>query len=100
MWVRDLSWEDSLKQEMATYSSILGKFHGQRNLESPSLWGCKELDTTEQLNTYAHKTCQIIFQYLSFEMHTQTHAKYMALLEEENLCLSNQLCTWYCHYLI
>ena len=38
-------------------SSILGKFHGQRNVESPSSWGCKELDTTEQLSTHSHKMC-------------------------------------------
>ena len=81
MWVQDLGWEDSLKQEMATHSSIPRKFHGQGNLESPSSWGCK--DTTEQLSTHSHKTCQIIFQYLSFEMQTQTHAKHMALQEKK-----------------
>ena len=35
---------------MATYSSILaGKSNGQRSLVGYSLWGHKELDTTEQL---------------------------------------------------
>ena len=41
-----------LEKEMDTYSSILaGKSHGQRSLAGCSPWGCKELDTTEQLNT-------------------------------------------------
>ena len=35
---------------MATHSSILdGKSYGQRSLKDYSLWGCKELDMTEQL---------------------------------------------------
>ena len=28
-----------------------GKFHGQRSLVDYGPWGCKELDTTEQLST-------------------------------------------------
>ena len=42
--------EDPLEEEMATHSGILdGKFYGQRSLADYSLWGCKELDMTEQL---------------------------------------------------
>ena len=29
-----------------------GEFHGQRSLEGYSLWGCKEMDTTEQLTLH------------------------------------------------
>ena len=48
--VRCLGWEDPLEKETATYSSILaGKSNGQRSLVGYSLWGHKELDTTEQL---------------------------------------------------
>ena len=37
-----------LKQEMPTCSVFLpGKSHGQRSLMGCSIWGCKELDTTE-----------------------------------------------------
>ena len=34
MRARSLGWEDSLEEEMATYSSVLlpGKSHGQRSL--------------------------------------------------------------------
>ena len=47
-WGLPLAWENSLKEELAIYSSILaGKFHGQRSLVGYSPWGCKELDTTE-----------------------------------------------------
>ena len=52
-WVRSLGWEDPLEKEMATHSSILaGKFHGWRSLMGYSPWGCKELDTTEQLHWF------------------------------------------------
>ena len=45
-WARSLGWEDSLKKGMATHSSILA----WRIPWSPSPWGCKESDTTEQLS--------------------------------------------------
>ena len=32
--------------------SCLGNPQGQRSLEGDSPWGCKELDTTERLNSY------------------------------------------------
>ena len=32
--------------------SCLGNPHGQRRLEGYSPWGCRESDTTEQLNNY------------------------------------------------
>ena len=47
--VRCLGWEDPLEKGMATHSSILGEFHGQRRLAGFSPWGHKESDTTEQL---------------------------------------------------
>ena len=50
--VQSLNWEDPLEKEMATPSSILGwKIPWT---EEPGSWGCKELDTTEQLNTNIH----------------------------------------------
>ena len=50
--VEFLGWEDCLPEEMETHSSILpGEFHGQRSLVGYSPWGCKELDTSEQLIT-------------------------------------------------
>ena len=54
MWVtqvQSLGWEDPLEKEMATHSVFLPReFYGQRILLGYSPWGCKELDTTEQLN--------------------------------------------------
>ena len=48
---------------MATRSSILAwEMPEQRSLEGYSPWGCKELDTTEQLNMYICKLC--IHSYL------------------------------------
>ena len=49
--VRSLGWEGPLEKEMAPHANTLaGEFHGLRSLVSYSSWGCKELDTTEQLN--------------------------------------------------
>ena len=48
MEVGSLGQEDSLEEEMATYSSILaGIIHRLRNLAGYSPWGHKESDTTE-----------------------------------------------------
>ena len=46
-WVLSLHWEDPLEKGMATHSSILENPHGQRSLVGYSLYGRKELDTTE-----------------------------------------------------
>jgi hypothetical protein len=47
-WVRFLGWEDPLEKEMQPPPVLSpGKSHGQRSLVGCSLWGCKELDTTE-----------------------------------------------------
>ena len=50
MGVQFLGQEDPLEEEMATHPVFLpGESHGWRSLAGFSLWGCKELDTTEQL---------------------------------------------------
>ena len=59
--VLSLSLEDLLDKEMATHSSILGKFHGQRSLVGYSTWGCKELDTIELLTLLLFKTNNLKF---------------------------------------
>ena len=49
--VQSLSWEDPREKGMApTLVFLPGKSCGQRSLVGYSLWGCKELDRTEQLN--------------------------------------------------
>ena len=54
MWetpVRSLGWEDPLGKEMATHSSTLAwKIPWTEEPVGYSPWGCKELDTTEQLH--------------------------------------------------
>ena len=50
VWVPSLGQEDPLGKEWQPIPIFLPrKFHGQRSLASYSPWGCKELDTTEQL---------------------------------------------------
>ena len=56
-WVRSLGREGPLKEEIATHSSILA-WAIPRTKESGglhSLWGHKELDTTERLTFFFHK---------------------------------------------
>ena len=46
MWVQTLGWEDLLKEEMATHSSILAwEIPGQRSLVDYNPWGHKESGT-------------------------------------------------------
>ena len=50
IWLRSLDWEDPLEKGKATHSSILAWKIPQRSLAGYSLWGCRELDTTERLS--------------------------------------------------
>ena len=43
---------------------LLGKSHGQRSLGDDSLWGHKESDTTERLNTHALEKNPVGFFFL------------------------------------
>ena len=57
MWARSLGQKDHLKKEMATCSSILTwKILWTESLMGYSLWGRKELNTTEHACTctYTH----------------------------------------------
>ena len=54
MWVWSLSWEDPLKKEMATHSSILAwKISRAEEASSYTPQGLKESDTTEP-HPYPH----------------------------------------------
>ena len=48
-WVRKILWS---RKWQTTLLFLSEKLHGQRGLVGYSLWGCKELDMTEQLNTH------------------------------------------------
>ena len=49
-WVQSLGWEDPCKREwQPTPAFLSGESHGLSRLAGYSPWGCKELDTTEQL---------------------------------------------------
>ena len=50
-WIRKIPWR---RKWHSTLIFLPGESHGQRNLAGYSPWGCKELDTTEQLNTHTH----------------------------------------------
>ena len=50
-WVRKIHWR---REWQPTPVFLPAEFHGQRSLTGYSLWGCKELDTTERL-TYTHQ---------------------------------------------
>ena len=59
-WVGKIPWR---RKWQPTPVFLPGEFHGQRNLTGYSLWGHKELDTTEQLHFH---NCSSIFTYLNF----------------------------------
>ena len=46
-WVRKIPWRRAW-QPIPVF--LTGEFHGQKSLVGCSLWGCKELDTTEWLD--------------------------------------------------
>ena len=52
-WFRSLGQEYPLEKGMATHSSILAwRIPWTEELGDYSPWGCKELDTTEQLSLF------------------------------------------------
>ena len=52
-WFQSLGQEDHLEMGMATHSSILAwRIPWTEDLGDYSPWGCKELDTTEQLSLF------------------------------------------------
>ena len=48
-WVQSPSWEDPLEKGELHTPAFLPN-HGQRSLVGYSPWGCKDLDTAEQLS--------------------------------------------------
>ena len=52
--IQSLGWKDPLEKGMEPTPVLLpGESHGQRNLTGYSLWGHKELDTTD-MTEYTH----------------------------------------------
>ena len=58
-WVQSLVWEDALEP---TPGFLPGESHGQKSLACHSLWGCKELDMTEQLTRHGISMTFLIIQ--------------------------------------
>ena len=48
-WVQKIPWR---REWQSTPVFLPGEFHGQRGLVGYNPWGCKESDTTEQLNSF------------------------------------------------
>ena len=68
-WVQSLHREDPLEKEMTTHFSIFAwRIPWTENPGGP--WGCKELDTTEQLRLWLHTfhTCYKIHIYSLTQM--------------------------------
>ena len=59
-WVAKIPWR---RKWEPTPVSLLGRFHGPRNLVVCSPWGCKELDTHTHTHTHTHTP---IWQWLFF----------------------------------
>ena len=57
--IQSLCWKDPLRREwIPTPVFLPGEFHGQRSLVSYSPWGCKGLDTAEQLTLSYHSATE------------------------------------------
>ena len=88
--VRSLGWEDTLEKEMTTTPVFLpGEFLGQTSLEGYSPWGCKELDTTEQLShihTHARVRARGLRTALSY-----TRMKFIPRLSFNNFARHSRL---------
>ena len=56
-WVGKIPWR---RDRISTPVFGPGESHGQRSPAGYSPWGCKELDTTEQLSVYTHTDTQCI----------------------------------------
>ena len=75
MGVQFLGQDDPLEEKMATHPVFLpGESLGQRSLAGFSLWGCKELDTTERRSMHIlyyqallilFKNCYCYYYYYS-----------------------------------
>ena len=66
-WVGKILW----RRDWLTSVFWPGEFHGQRGLAGYSPWGCKELDTTEQLSlhfihTHTHTTSSLYIPLLMY----------------------------------
>ena len=70
-WVQSLSWEDPLKEGMATPVFLPGETHGQRSLAGYSPRDRKESDTTEATgHAHSHILRSRILKYLCNESNT------------------------------
>ena len=58
-WIRKMPWR---MEWQPTPLFLPGEFHGQRSLVGYNPWGCKELDTIEQL-THSHKHTLNIYSF-------------------------------------
>ena len=56
----DLVTEQQRRERQPTLVFLPGEFHGQKNLVGYSLWGRKELDTTERLHSLTHENVLLI----------------------------------------
>ena len=78
MWVQSLGREILWRRKcLPTQVFLPGKFHGQRSLESSSLWGGKELYMTERLththtHTHTHVCRDVSYFYI---IHGENEAK-------------------------
>ena len=68
-WVRKIYWR---RKWQSTPVLLPGKSHGQRSLVSYSLWGRKELDTTEQLHFHGSSLSFVLLCSLLRQHHLNT----------------------------
>ena len=74
-WVGKIPWR---RKWLLTLVFLPGESHGQSNLMGYSPWGCKELDTTEQLT---HTAARLLRDY-STHHETQVQKNLMTWINQ------------------
>ena len=97
-WVRKIPWR---KKRLFTPAFMPGKSYGQRSLTGYGPWGCKELDTTEQLSTMIAygEWCQIHdLQRKRFNFRTRDQAWSLKSFCVAELTMKrDRECSWHRH---
>ena len=90
--VESLDWDDPLEKEMATHFSILAwRIPWAEEPGGLHPWGCKELDTSEQLNHHPNLQTSLMNHWL------HGHLQLQNILGNPSLSLLFRLKQKHCH---
>ena len=82
---RQFIWSKLLRKWQPSPVLLPGKSHGWRSMVGYSPWSCKELDTTEQLNTYTHSLTLWSSHYVGLSLSLPLSKVSETLLQSQGL---------------